>query len=101
MTMQQGTCAQRFGSTMSPRRSRRHAIALMAIALLMAVPFVARGQGTTGQGAVQVNPAASGGAATPGAPAAAPGEPAQPGASPGAATAPNVPPASNPAPSVL
>jgi biopolymer transport protein ExbB len=89
--MQQGT--QRFDSTVSPRRGRRHAIALMAIALLVAVPFVARGQGT-GQGTVQVNPAA------PGAPAAVPGDPAQPGASPGAATAPNVPPASNPAASV-
>jgi biopolymer transport protein ExbB len=97
--MQQGTCAQRFDSTVSPRRGRRHAIALMAIALLVAVPFVARGQGT-GQGTVQVNPAASGAAAAPGAPAAVPGDPAQPGASPGAATAPNVPPASNPAPSV-
>src|SRR6266571_3802048 len=59
MTMQQGTCARRFGRPVSPRRGRRHAIALMAIALLVAVPFVARGQGT-GQGTVQVNPAASG-----------------------------------------
>jgi biopolymer transport protein ExbB len=100
--MQHGTCAQRFGRTMSPRRGRRYAIALMAIALLVAVPLMARGQGT-GQGTVQANPAASGAAAAPaapGVPAATPGEPAQPGASPGAAAAPNVPPASNPAPSV-
>jgi len=98
MTMQQGTCATRFARTVSPRSGRRYAIAFMAIALLVAVPLVARGQGT-----VQVNPAASGAAATPAAPsvpAATPGEPAQPGASPGAAAAPNVPPASNPAPSV-
>jgi biopolymer transport protein ExbB len=100
--MQQGTCARQFGRTVSPGRGRRHAIALMAIVLLVAVPFVARGQGT-GQETVQVNPAASGAAAAPtapGVPAATSGEPAQPGASPGAAAAPNVPPASNPAPSV-
>jgi biopolymer transport protein ExbB len=95
MTMQQGTCAQRFGSTMSPRSGRRYAIASMAIALLVAVPFVARGQGT-----VQVTPAASGAPAAPaasGAPAATPSESTQPGANPGAAS--NVPAASVPAPS--
>jgi biopolymer transport protein ExbB len=101
MTMQQETCAQRFGRTVSPRSGCRYAIALMAIALLLAVPFVARGQGT-GQGTVQANPAASGAPAAPaapGVPAATPGEPAQPGVSPGAATAPNIPTASAPAPS--
>jgi biopolymer transport protein ExbB len=94
MTMQQGTCTQRFCSTMSPRSGRRYAIAFMAIALLVAVPFVARGQGT-----VQVTPAASGAPAAPaasGAPAATPSESAQPGANPGAAS--NVPAASVPAP---
>src|SRR5260370_22991293 len=96
MTMQQGTCAQRFGSTMSPRRGCRYAIAFMAIALLVAVPFVAGGQGT-GQGTVQVNPAASGAPAAPAASGAAatPSESAQPGANPGAAS--NVPAASVPA----
>src|SRR5438105_7677227 len=105
--MQQGTCARRFGSTMSPRKGRHYAIAFTAIALLVAVPFVARGQGT-GQGTVQVNPTASGAPASPaastapaafGASAATPSESAQPGANAGAnpGAASNVPAASVPA----
>jgi hypothetical protein len=61
--MQWGTYAPRFDRSFSPRGGRCYAIGLVAIALLVALPLAARGQGTgqvTGQ-------------ATPTAPVAAPG----------------------------
>jgi biopolymer transport protein ExbB len=75
--MQQGTPARRIGRNWKPMSGRRHAIAFVAAALLMALPFAANSQ--TGQGtapAASPAPAFSApNAAAPAAPAAAPAAP--------------------------
>ena len=97
--MQQGTSARRIGRNDNPVGGRRHTIAFVAVALLIALPFSANGQ--TGQGttpAVSAAPASS----APGAAPSALSQPAQipaggvPGGSPSAA-APAAPAASAPA----
>ena len=79
--MQLGTYAPRIDRTFSPRTGRRYAIGLVAIALLLTLPLVARSQGmgqATGQGTLTAPlaaPAAPPPSATPSPAAAAlPGE---------------------------
>jgi len=79
--MQLGTYAPRIDRTFSPRTGRRYAIGLVAIALLLTLPLVARSQGmgqATGQGTLTAPlaaPAAPPSSATPSPAAAAlPGE---------------------------
>src|SRR5262249_16380383 len=100
MTMQQGTSARRIGRNHNPVSGRRHTIAFVAAALLIALPFSANGQ--TGQGTTPaVSPAPSSAPATRAGPSAL-SQPAQipaggvPGGSPSAA-APAAPAASAPA----
>src|SRR5262249_22594381 len=56
MTMQQASRARRSGGTAPPGRSRRHAIAAIALVLFVALPVAAWGQGSgqgiSGQGTV-------------------------------------------------
>jgi biopolymer transport protein ExbB len=73
--MQQGTSARRIGRNYNPLSGRRHAIAFVVAALLMALPFSAKGQ--MGQGtAPAVSPAPASSAPAAGAPSA-PSQPAQ------------------------
>ncbi len=101
--MHQQKSARRIGRNWSAMRGRRHAIALVAGALLIALPFAANGQ--TGQatpGAPAVSPAPA--APATGAAPSAPSQPAQApaggvsgGSTPSAAPAPAAPAASAPA----
>src|SRR6516164_5528784 len=90
MTMQKGTSARRIGRLWSLTFGRRHAIAVMTAASLMALPFTAHGQ-TSGPTGEQANP---------GTPAVSPAPAAAPpaiGVAPSAAPAPTAPAASAPA----
>ena len=100
MTMHQGTSARRIGRNWTPESGRRHAIAFVAAALLMVLPFAANSQ--TGQGtapAASPTPAASAPAtgAAPSEPAQAPAGGVSGGSTPSAAPAPAAPAASAPA----
>src|SRR5579859_6576376 len=58
MTMHQGTSARRTGRIWSLTIGRRHALAVMTTALLVALPFTAHAQ-TAGQTDGQASPAAA------------------------------------------
>ena len=88
--MQKGTSARRIGRLWSLTFGRRHAIAVMTAASLMALPFTAHSQ-TSGPTGEQANP---------GTPAVSPAPAAAPpaiGVAPSAAPAPTAPAASAPA----
>src|SRR5690348_17589360 len=92
MTMQQETSVRRPGRRWNGVSGRRRAIAVMAAALLLALPYTASGQ-SAGQSNEPGSPGASapGSAPAPPATGAAPSLPSQPAqapaASPGGATA--------------